>query len=61
MGAGIRDIAPFPRLSVLEARACKSSAQRHEVQARRSRRHAAAMKKRRCASVIDVLKHVQHT
>ena len=60
--AGIKDIASFPRLSVLEARACKSSAQRQEVEARRSRRHAAAaIKERWRASLIDVLKHVQRT
>ena len=61
LGAGIKDIASFPSLSVLEARACKSSAQRQEVEARRSRRHAAAMKRRWHASLIDVLKHVEHT
>ena len=61
LGAGIKDIASFPSLSVLEARACKSSAQRQEVEARRSRRHAAAMKGRWRASLIDVLKHVEHT
>ena len=62
LGAGIKDIASFPSLSVLEARTCKSSAQRQEVEveARRSRRHAAAMKGRWRASLIDVLKHVEH-
>ena len=32
--------------SLLEAWACESSAQRHKVEARRSRRHAAAMKEK---------------